>query len=136
MPQISRSEASLIVTGDNLVPSEITILLGCEPDSSHTKGEKVEINKTGNIRITSSGEWRINAKSREPENLDAQISEILDKLSSDLSIWMSLNKKYKIYLFCGIFMKEGMEGMSISPISLKTLSDRGVLLDLDIYGAN
>jgi hypothetical protein len=136
MAQISQSDATLIIGGDDLIPVQITKLLGCEPDFSHAKNDEVKINNTGNTRIANTGMWQIRTKRLNPENLDAQISEIFNKLSPDMSIWKSLNNKYKINLFCGIFMKEGNEGMSISPVSLKILSDRGVRLDLDIYGPN
>ncbi len=134
MAQISESVVSLRIIGDELIPSEITKLLGSEPNFSHKKNEKIEINETGKTRITGFGMWRLRTNRRQPENLDAQISEIFLKLSPDLSIWESLNNKYNIDLFCGIFMKESMEGMSISPESLKILADRSILLDLDIYG--
>ena len=135
MAQISQSVATLRIAGDDLIPVQITKLLGCEPDFSHAKNDEIEINNTGNTRITNIGMWQIRTKRLKPENIDAQISEIFNKLSPDLSIWKSLNNKYKIDLFCGIFMKEDMEGMSLSPVSLRTLSDRGIRLDLDIYSS-
>ena len=135
MAQISQSEATLRIAGDYLIPVQITKLLGCEPDFSHAKNDEIEINNTGNTRITNIGMWQIRTKRLKPENIDAQISEIFNKLSPDLSIWKSLNNKYKIDLFCGIFMNEDMEGMSLSPVSLKILSDRGIRLDLDIYSS-
>ena len=77
--------------------------------------------------------WRVEATECKPEKLDAQILEILGKLSSDLEVWAQLTKKFKIDLFCGLFMKESNEGIDISPTSLKMLGERGILLGLDIY---
>ena len=41
MAQISRTVAGLRIGGDDLIPSEITSLLGCEPSSEQTKGEVI-----------------------------------------------------------------------------------------------
>ena len=134
MAQISKSAASLRVMGDQLIPSEVTSALGCNPSFEQTKGQEIINAKTGNKRVAISSMWRLETKRHEPENLDSQISEIFNQLTSDLNKWKSLNEKYDIDLFCGIFMKEEMEGMEISPASLKILGDRGVTLGLDIYG--
>lgn len=68
-----------------------------------------------------------------PENLDSQISELLNKLSSDLAVWKEIDSKFKIDLFVGLFMNESNEGLELSPASLKSLGERGILLGLDIY---
>ena len=78
--------------------------------------------------------WRLETKRYEPENLDKQISEIFSQLTPDLKIWKSLNEKFDIDLLCGIFMKEEMEGMELSPKSLQALGERGITLGLDVYG--
>ncbi|HHB77015.1 MAG TPA: DUF4279 domain-containing protein [Desulfobulbus sp.] len=78
--------------------------------------------------------WRLEASDYKPENLDAQIAEILNKTTQTISVWQKISKKYHIDLFCGLFMVVGNEGMDISPSSLKALGDRGIHLSLDIYG--
>jgi hypothetical protein len=134
MAQVARSLASLRISGDELMPSEITEALGCEPTESHIKGENIVGKNTGNVRITKSGMWRLNASERIPENLDAQIIEILSKLSRDLEVWKEIGSRFSIDLFVGLFMDESNEGLDMSPSSLKELGDRGILLGLDIYG--
>ncbi len=133
MAQVSKSAATLRVMGDQLIPSEITNILGCNPTFEQTKGQEIVNNKTGNKRVAISGMWRLETKRHEPENLDKQISEIFSQLTTDLEKWKLLNEKYDTDLFCGIFMKEDMEGMEISPESLKILAERGITLGLDIY---
>jgi hypothetical protein len=37
-------------------------------------------------------------------------------------------------VFCGWFVNEGNEGVEIEPHALRALGERGIKLDLDIYG--
>jgi len=136
MAQISKSVASLRISGDNLVPSDITEALGCEPTKSHKKGENIAGKRSENTTIAKNGMWRLIANEQKPENLDAQIIELLGKLSCELEIWREIGSKFKIDLFVGLFMTESNEGMELSPNSLKELGDRGILLGLDIYDPN
>jgi len=77
--------------------------------------------------------WRLSAMDREPEDLDAQIGDLLSKLTDDLTVWTSIAERYRVDLFCGLFMREGNEGLSITPESLAALGLRRIELGLDIY---
>lgn len=133
MAQINKSYASLRISGDDLIPTEISTLLGYEASLVQVKGQVFVGKNTGRERIAKSGMWRVKATDSEPENLDLQISEILDKLSSDLNVWKSLTERFDIDLFCGLFMEVSNEGMEITAHSLSLLAERGIMLGLDIY---
>jgi hypothetical protein len=47
-----------------------------------------------------------------------------------------LESKYRIDLFCGLFMEGTNEGLQISPETLHALGERGISLGLDMYGSN
>ena len=134
MAQISKSAATLRISGDDLIPSEITNILGCKPTFEQIKDQEIVGKNTGHKHIALTGMWRLQAKKYKPENLDLQINEIFEQLSKDLNKWKTLSSKYDLDLFCGIFMEKEMEGMEVSVNSLKTLSERGIRLGLDIYG--
>ncbi len=134
MPAIERSVATLRVMGDDLVPEEITRLLGCAPTKAQLKGEVFRNAKSGKERIARFGMWRLNATDREPSDPDAQVAEILGKLSQDLEVWRSLTSSFRTDLFFGLFMKEWNEGLSLSPMTLMALGSRGIEADFDIYG--
>jgi hypothetical protein len=76
--------------------------------------------------------WRLCAADREPEGLDGQIAEVLSKLTDDVSVWNAIAERYKLDLFCGLFMNERNEGLSISPLSLSALGLRHIELGLDM----
>jgi hypothetical protein len=69
-------------------------------------------------------------------DLDAQVTAILSRITTNESVWGRLRAKYDVDLFCGWFMKYGNEGVSIEPETMSALGTRGILLDLDLYGGD
>lgn len=133
MAQVSLSKVTLRLIGDTLDPKEISDLLGREGTTMYSKGDTKVIKTTGREIVRKSGHWSLDATECEPEDIDGQVKEILNQLSSDLEIWNELASKYSIDLFCGIFMEKSNEGMDISPNTLLELGNRGIMLALDIY---
>lgn len=77
---------------------------------SHVKGAQIGGWKSGKAVFAKNGMWRLKANEQIPENQDAQVAEILGKLSSDLNIWHQIAAKYSIDLFVGLLMNESNEG--------------------------
>jgi hypothetical protein len=134
MASLERTAASLRIFGDDLDPKELWLLLGHEPSVAELKGQEIIGRSTGNIRVVKTGSWRLSATKQAPGNLDAQVEEILSKLSSDLNVWRKISERYRVDLFCGLFLKGGNEGLTISAQSLAALGNRGIEMGLDIYG--
>lgn len=134
MATVNRTVATLRIGGDALDPASISRMLGHEPTSAQVKCEEVIGPKTGQVRIAKTGMWRLDASDQVPGNLDAQVEEILGRLTPDLSVWRDISAHHSIDLFCGLFMLQGNEGLSISPTSLSALRSRGIEFGLDIYG--
>lgn len=133
MSAVETSAVTLRIHGDDLVPQEITRMLGVSPTHAVLKGQEIVGQKTGRIWIAKSGMWRLCAADRNPENVDAQIQELFSRMTADIAVWRSIAKKYKMDLFCGLFMREKNDGLSISPQSMTTLAERGIELWFDIY---
>jgi uncharacterized protein YjbJ (UPF0337 family) len=134
MAHLDHSAATLRIRGDDLYPPEISALLGHAASQEQFKGEVFVGKVTGRSRTAKTGMWRLEATDAAPENLDGQIAELLGKLTGNLSVWAQIAARYKIDLFCGLFMNVSNEGLSISAESLKALGERGIELGLDIYG--
>ncbi len=134
MAQLARSVASLRIAGDDLDPEEVSLLLGAQPTHAQRKGQELP-SKVG-VRKAKFGHWRLHAKETEPEDLDAQVAEILGQLTSSIEVWEGLASRYRVDLFCGWFMKESNEGVCISPSTLQALGERSIELGLDIYAPN
>lgn len=127
-----QSLATLRFFGDELIPDEISALLGASPTVSYQKGQELIGSRTGIKRITKTGSWRLNVADRKPEDLESQIFEILQQLTRDLSIWASL-ARFEPNLYCGLFMGSSNDGMGLSAEALLALGQRGIALGLEIY---
>lgn len=131
---MSRLAISVRVQGDDLDPEEITRVLGATPKFAARKGDQV---RRGERTVTQrSGIW-VFGLTEEPspewELNDAMVA-ILGRLSSDLQVWASLAARFKLDVFCGLFMSSDNQGADIAPVTLRLLAERGLTLDLDVYG--
>ena len=133
MASLFESFVSLKISGDSLVPDEITRLLGNHPTTSGKKGEMRIGIKTGIETQWRTGIWILRANNSSPANVDRQVSEILEKLTSDIRIWRSLTANYEVDLGCGFMMKTSNEGLELSSDTLKALSSRGIKMSLMLY---
>lgn len=134
MSAFEHSRASLRFFGDDLVPDEISALLGASPTQSRVKGDIVG-SHSGINHIAKVGSWRLHVVHREPKDLEGQILEILAQLTQDLSVWASLSR-FQPDMFCGLFMSSSNDGTLLSEKALIALGERGISLALDVYDAD
>jgi hypothetical protein len=132
MAALSRSVATLRLAGDDLIPDELSRLLGVQPTYGQRKGEVVVL-KSGATTTAKFGQWRLEATAKEPEDVNEQIAQLLCQLTQDLEVWHQLARRFRVDLFCGWFMNESNEGVSICAASLRALGERGIELDVDLY---
>ena len=134
MATVGRSRASLRVFGDELVPDELSALLGGLPTWSAKKGDVVPSKAPGGSRQVPTGCWRRDASETVPEDVDGQVLELLAGLTLDLAVWADVAARFDLGLFCGWFMNKSNEGATMSPNTLLALGQRGIERALDIYG--
>ena len=131
---VSRTTASLRIGGDDLDPDEITALLRCAPTTSHRKGDIKVGSSTGKKYIKKSGLWSLAAIETGQEDLDKKIVDLLDQVTDDIQVWRAINSRFSADVFCGLFMDRSNEGLGITPSTMARLAERGIELELDIYG--
>jgi hypothetical protein len=129
MGTVRETAVSVRFGGVDLDPDEITRLLGVEPDLALRTGDPTP-NGRG-TRMT--GIWSIRALRLSPGDLDGQIGTLLAKMSDDLPVWLELSRRYRADLFCGLFLEDGNEGITLSTETIRAIADRGLELGLDIY---
>jgi hypothetical protein len=133
MTKISRAIVTLRFHGDDLDPDELTRLIGKQPSKAYRKGD-VQPTKKKPDRLAHTGSWQLSTSYYEPSDLDAQIGELLDNGFADLLMWRDLARKYRGNIFCGLFMEGWNEGLVLSTSTLLKLGERGLEIDLDVYG--
>lgn len=126
---LSRSVAALRVSGDELMPDDVSRLLGAEPSLAYARGDEI-LSKHGASRIAKSGLWSCSGVDSEPADIDSQVTGLLQRLTPDLDTWQRLADAFHIDLFCGWFMERLNEGVEISPETLMALAQRRVVLSL------
>ncbi|WP_417307861.1 DUF4279 domain-containing protein [Devosia sp.] len=133
MGEVEKTAASLRIAGATLVPEDITGLLGRPPDFSYRSGERIPLPNGRVGAIQRHGLWSIKSAVARPGNLDAQIVELLRAVTEDLAVWGQLTSQFKVDLFCGLFIADGNQGLTISASSLLELGRRGIELEFDVY---
>ena len=133
MSELHYTMASLRFFGDDLIPDEVTELLGEQPTKSELKGHVRIGVKTGQEITVKTGGWWLNAPVQNDGNLDKQVANLLQSLTRDLEIWGDLTKRFNADVFCGLFMQTGNDGLSMTPSTLHMLGERGLRLEMCIY---
>ena len=134
MGELHETAALVGFYGDDLDPREISEALGCEPTVGVKKGGVWRTSRGGE-KIAHTGSWRLKVERGSPGDLDGQINQLFDRLSDDAVTWRSFAARFRGVVFCGLFLNTDNEGISLRPQTLFRIGERGLELDLDIYGA-
>lgn len=127
--------ASLRVFGEDLRPDEVSALLGAAPSVSYARGDQIST-RGQVVRLARQGMWALHATETTPADLDAQVDELLGRLTPELGRWHELASRFHVDFFCGWFMDQLNEGLEIGSRTMLALGERRVVLGLDIYGAD
>ena len=128
---MTKSTASLRVSGDDLDPADITQLLGSEPSFSYKNGDLISPGRSTTRRKC--GMWLLQSRDAEPEDYHNQIESILSSLTNDLKIWRELSNKYDVDFFFGFFMGTGNDGFTLPSKVINILAERHIDIGFDIY---
>lgn len=131
---LSRLSISVRIAGETLDPAEISAILGVQPKFAARTGEtRLSGRRTVTQRI---GIWTYGLTDGPSEEweLDDAITTLLNRLPADTTIWRDLAARYRLDVFCGLFMGGDNQGADLRPETLRLLADRGLALGLDIYG--
>jgi hypothetical protein len=135
MGHIHHSAACLRIFGDDLIPEEITQILRCAPTVAQKTGEVIRY-QSGRERVVNRGNWRLDAATAEPEDINGQVRSLLLQVESAPDVWKALVQRFDVDMFCGLFMQGSNDGLSLAPDVMALLGERGIHLPLDIYSAS
>jgi Domain of unknown function (DUF4279) len=65
-------------------------------------------------------------------DVEEVILDLLGRLPTDPGVWHLLSQKYRMDLFCGLFLEASNRGFSLSAGTCRALADRGLEIGFDI----
>ncbi len=129
---MDETAASLRIVGDDLVPDEITDILGFPPTIGRKKGDKRQGKNTKKIYTAPTGIWNLSSP-RGSGDLESHIRWLFEVIPSDVEIWKSLACRFELDLFCGLFLDDWNRSVLLDSPTLLFLGERGIDLTFDIY---
>ncbi len=130
---VDRVLVTLRVFGDDLDPDDVTRVLGCPPTKAHQKGDRFPLSG-GQELVRRTGSWRLEFPGAEQEwILTDAIDALLDRLPSDPAVWYTLASRFRLDVFCGLFLDALNRGLDLGPDVMSRLAERHLTLRLDIY---
>jgi hypothetical protein len=130
---MDRCTVTLRITGSDVEPDAISQMLGCIP-TSIVRDRKSKNMFTGEVFVNS--DWRLRLTSEETgiTEINGLIAKLLEQLPSDPHVWLELNRRLKVDLFCGVFMETDNRGFGLEPAVIQALAERSLAVGFDIYG--
>ena len=132
MDNLQRATVSISIGGDDLVPDEVTALLGASPNIAARKGE-VFLGSNGRPIKARTGRWSFRGGWVSPPDLDRQISDLLACLTEDVTVWNKMTTRFACYLSVGGYLNGWAGGILLQPTTMKLLVDRNLAIDFDLY---
>ena len=129
--ELLHCRVTLRIKGETLDPEEITRLLGADPTRSRKKGD-IRPHPRWHIEERA-GSWQLESSLEPGIALEQHINTLLDKVTSDLSVWTELAVRFGMDLYCGLFLDSWNRGLELSPETLQRITERHLTLGLDIY---
>jgi hypothetical protein len=131
---LQRASVTLLIHGDDLVPEELTALLGREPEIGVRKGQTF-VAQRSRVSIARTGKWILGTGYREPPSIDTQIRELLNSLPAGLDIWSDLTARFDCLLTVGVYFADDSwtGGILLEAQTLRMLGERGLAIDFDMY---
>ena len=132
MDSLQRASATLLISGESLVPDDLTSLLGAQPKLGVRKGETFRATHGEEIEAPV-GQWFLGGDWRSPPDLDQQITELLAGLPNDIELWTELTGRFECWLSIGAYLDDWTGGLTLAPATLGLLAARNLPLDFDLY---
>ena len=135
-PQLDATTfAKLRICGDDLVPDEITQLLGRTPSYAAVKRE-IEWHTAIPIRTMITGVWDLESLGQvDSSDTEEHIQWLIDVLDDAHQVALQMPGVDEAEIWCSWTPKDGRGGPSFSPTILNDLSRHGLILTVDCHTA-
>ena len=127
----------LSLTGENLVPEEISDALGVLPDKAWKKGDvkkpRRPIDKDIHLPIYTFGKWALNAPCSQHDEAEYQIEQLLTRLEELPETLKTYIEAFDSAIVVGYSSAEVSIGFYLPVSTLRRLSNLGLAIVFDIY---
>ncbi len=134
MDNLHRASVTLLIHGDDLVPEELTSLMGRQPMIGARKGGTFP-GHNGREVTARTGKWILGTGYREPPCIDQQINELLSSFPAGADLWQDLTTRFDCYVTVGVYFDDDSwtGGIVLEAQTLRMLGERGLAIDFDMY---
>ena len=129
--EVDEYRISLGFYGDDLIPSELSSLLGKSATSECVKGDIVH--KGDRTRVERTGRWLLSVHPTPGESLQPQLENLFASLTPDLAVWGQLAARFKTRFVVSAWIRSWNRGLEIDPKLLREIADRQLALGIDVY---
>jgi hypothetical protein len=119
---------TLGIHGEDLVPEEISRLLGLAPTSAHRRGDS---RRSGSP--WPQGAWLLSVEARSPTGPEELVHLLLARLPTDEALWSDLRTRFRLQLSFGIFTERWNRGFELSASAIQRINLLQAGVGFDIY---
>ena len=123
------SSFTLAVYGEDLVPSEVTNLLGVEPTDSFERGYR----RKPTSRPMPHGAWFFEERGQPPRDPDDLARSVLLRFSAPPERWSMVRERYEVQLRVALHVAGWNKGFAFSPTTMQLIAATGAELGFDLY---
>lgn len=126
---VDRSNVKIAIYGTDLIPEEITSLIGVQPTESFRRGYV----RSPRSYPTRHGAWFLESRGLAPDGPDVQLRTVLAQVPTSKEVWEKIAENHTIQIRFGIHMSGWNKGFGLPKELLSQLAAINADLEFDIY---
>lgn len=128
---VDRVAVTLRVAGDDLDPDTVTRRLLVAPSFAARKGD--ERRSAGRTVRQRTGVWTLRLDVAADWTLGVAMERLLDQLPAPGPVWDELATRYRLEVFCALYLQAWNRGFVLEPEQLARMAERRLVLGVDVY---
>lgn len=127
---IDETGVALCIYGEDLIPDEVSELLGLNPTHAHRKGDRKKPSSRHPFKI---GAWILEIRGETPKEPEDLTAALLDQLPQAKFVWTELASRYRVELRYGLHMVSWNRGLHLSHGIVERIAKTQAKVGFDIY---
>lgn len=127
---VDETNVAICIYGEELIPEEVSELLGLNPTHAHRKGDR---KKPSSSHVFKTGVWIFELRGGAPKGPEELTVALLDRLPPTESVWTELASRYRVELRYGLHLNSWNRGFDISQRVVEKIAEIHATVGFDIY---